>query len=85
MLLTGAQLGTLDAGHIGPDPPPPAFSGSTGYFGFYSNGIRGLKALDAGNVCILNGRSSATVPSIPRQQSLMDMCMWPRTTERYTL
>lgn len=44
---TGAQLGTLDTGHIGPDPPAPAFSGSTGYFGFYSNGVRGLKALDA--------------------------------------
>jgi outer membrane protein assembly factor BamB len=43
---TGAQLGSFDVGHIGPDPTVPAFSGSTGYFGYVANNMRALKALD---------------------------------------
>lgn len=64
---TGAQLGAFDVGHIGPTPPPPAFSGSMGYFGYYANNIQGLKALDTATLATkwsFNGDSSINTAPI---------------------
>lgn len=63
----GAQLSAFDVGHIGPDPPTPAFSGATGYFGYFANNIQGLKALDTatlGTKWTFNGDSSINTAPI---------------------